>query len=153
MTSLNARKKNTKQHGAGLVQHSFQDEMDSSKQEIPCFYEVKSAGPPQQVKGDTPLTDVEREVLKLYKAASEIDDPLHVWCTAEHRGVSYGDEIRASCLFSFKIRKDVSQERRTQILKMLFESMTSRVDEAFLDVEAQGHLRGLADQAGLGAQD
>jgi hypothetical protein len=49
--------------------------------------------------------------------------------------VGYGDEITASCLFSFKIRKDVSQERRTQILKKLFESMTRRVDEAFLDVQ------------------
>ena len=113
--------------------------MDLSKQveEIPCFYEVKSAGLPLQqvVGGDTPLTDVESEVLKLYKAASEIDDPLHVRCTAEHRGVGYGDEITASCLFSFKIRKDVSQERRTQILKMLFESMTSRVDEAFEEIK------------------
>jgi len=109
--------------------------MDSSKQEIPCYYEVKSAGAPLHDGGDIPLTDVESAVLKLYKAASEIHDPLHVRCTAEHRGVGYGDEITASCLFSFKIRKDVSQERRTQILKMLFESMTRRVDEAFLDVQ------------------
>ena len=68
---------------------------------------------------------------------SRVLDPSCVWCTAEHRGVSsYCDdcddsEIRASCLFSFRMHKDVSQERRTQILKMLFDSMTSRVDEAF----------------------
>ena len=90
----------------------------------------------QQVSRDTPLTDVEAEVLKLYKAASETDDPSYVRCTAEHRGVScYCDEIRASCLFSFRMHKDVSQERRTQILKMLFDSMTSRVDEAFVSRE------------------
>ena len=105
--------------------------MDRSKQEIQYVYEVKSACFPQQGCSDTPLSDVEAEVLKLYKAASETDDPLYVRCTAVHRGVGYGDEITASCLFSFRIRKDVSQERRTQILKLLFESMTSRVDEAF----------------------
>ena len=109
--------------------------MFSSTGKIPCFYEVKSAGPPLHDAGDIPLTDVESAVLNLYKAAGEIDDPLHVRCTAEHRGVGYGDEITASCLFSFKIRKDVSQERRTQILKMLFESMTRRMDEAFICVE------------------
>ena len=82
--------------------------------------------------GDTPLTDVEAEVLKLYKAASETEDPSYVLCTAEHRGVSsYCNEIRASCLFSFRMHKDVSQEHRTQILKRLFDSMTRRVDEAF----------------------
>ena len=80
---------------------------------------------------DAPLTAVEAEVLKLYKAASEADDPSYMRCTAEHRGVGYGDEITASCLFSFRIHKDVSKERRTQVLKFLFDSMTSRVDEAF----------------------
>ena len=133
-SSVSTEKKDTKQRETGLVWRLFQDEMGhSNKQENPCFYEVKSAGPPQG--GDTPLTDVENEVLKLYNkaAASEIDDPLHVRCTAEHRGVGYGDEITASCLFSFKIRKDVSLERRTQILQMLFDSMTRRVDEAFDD--------------------
>jgi hypothetical protein len=85
---------------------------------------------------DTKLTDVEANVLKLYKAASEIDDPLHVRCAAEHRGIlTWDDEMQASCLFSFRIRKDTSQERRTQVLNMLFDMLTSRVDEAFSPAE------------------
>jgi hypothetical protein len=85
-------------------------------------------------KSNVPLTAVEAEVIKLYKeAASETkNDPLYVRCTAEHRGVGDGDGmIMASCLFSFKIHKDVSKERRMQILQCLFDDMTSRVDEAF----------------------
>jgi hypothetical protein len=75
---------------------------------------------------------------KLYKAASGIDDPLHVWCTAEHLGISsWEDEMTASCLFSFRIRKDLSQERRTHVLKMLFHMLTRRVDEAFLVSNSQ----------------
>ena len=88
----------------------------------------------QQASSDVPLTAVEAEVIKLYKeAASETkNDPLYVRCTAEHRGVGDGDGmIVASCLFSFKIHRDVSKERRTQILQCLFDDMTSRVDEDF----------------------
>lgn len=88
----------------------------------------------QEAMPDIPLTAVEAEVIKLYKeAASETkNDPLYVRCTAEHRGVGDGDGmIVASCLFSFKIHRDVSKERRTQILQCLFDDMTSRVDEAF----------------------
>ncbi len=84
-----------------------------------------------QVTHDTPLTDVEADLLKLYKPASETDDPLYVRCTVEHRGIRYLDEITASCLFSFRIRKDVSQERRTQTLQLLFGNFMSCVDEAF----------------------
>lgn len=93
-----------------------------------------SDGIPQQASLDVPLTAVEAEVIKLYKvAASETkNDPLYVRCTAEHRGVGDGDGmVMASCLFSFKIHRDVSKERRTQILQCLFDDMTSRVDEAF----------------------
>jgi hypothetical protein len=90
-----------------------------------------SDGVPQQASPDVPLTDVEAELIKLYKAAMETSDPLYVKCTAEHRGVGDGDGMTASCLFSFKIRKDFSKERRTQILQALFDNMKSRVDEAF----------------------
>jgi hypothetical protein len=92
-----------------------------------------SDGIPQQASPDVPLTAVEAEVIKLYKeAASETkNDPLYVRCTAEHQGVGDGDGMMtASCLFSFKIHKDVSKERRTQILQSLFDQMTSRVDVA-----------------------
>jgi hypothetical protein len=87
----------------------------------------------EQVTRDAPLTDIEAEVLKLYKAARETDDPSYVRCTAEHQSVNYKDEITASCLFSFRIHKDSSKERRTQILNFFFESLTRRVDEAFSD--------------------
>jgi hypothetical protein len=93
-----------------------------------------SDGIPPQASLDVPLTAVEAEVIKLYKeAASETkNDPLYVRCTAEHRGVGDGDGmVMASCLFSFKIHRDVSKERRTQILQCLFDDMTGRVDEAF----------------------
>ncbi len=78
-----------------------------------------------------PLTDVEAEVIKLYKKAGETVDPLYMTCTGEHHGVGDGDGMTVSCLLSFKIRKDVSQERHTQILQAFFDSLTSRVDEAF----------------------
>ena len=40
-------------------------------------------------------------------------------------------EISASCLFSFKIRKDASRECRMKILQTLFSTMVERVDNAF----------------------
>lgn len=71
------------------------------------------------------------EMFKLYEAASDTTDPSYAKFTEKlNFGVSPGGHI-ASCLYSFKIHKDVPPEHRADILRRLFDHMTRRVDEAF----------------------
>ena len=58
-----------------------------------------------------------------------------VVCQDAHESVgsSVGD-INFSCRFSFLFRKNVSKECRMEYLKLLYESMTERVDNACSDV-------------------
>ena len=61
------------------------------------------------------------------------DDELVV-CNDAYHGV--GDsvqDINFSCRFSFKSHKDVSQESRMKFLKVLYDSMTDRVNSAYND--------------------
>ena len=84
------------------------------------------------VTRDIPLTPAEVELLKLLKP-NDPDDAF-VICNGAHHGASLWEpEIGASCLFSFKMRKDVSRESRMKLLQALFSDLTARVDEAFGD--------------------
>ena len=59
-------------------------------------------------------------------------DDEFVVCNDAYHGV--GDSIRDvnfSCRFSFKSHKDVSQESRMKFLKVLYDSMTDRVNRAY----------------------
>ena len=78
------------------------------------------------------------EMLKLYEAASDTTDPSYAKCTEKlDFGVIGGSGPISSCLFSFRIHKDVGPEHRAYILKRLFDHMTRRVDEAFSGLPPQ----------------
>ena len=77
------------------------------------------------------------EMFKLYEAASDTTDPSYAKFTEKlNFGVSPGPHI-ASCMYSFKIHKDVLPEHRADILRRLFDHMTRRVDEAFSGLPPQ----------------
>ena len=57
-----------------------------------------------------------------------------VVCNDAYHGV--GDSIQGvnfSCRFSFKLHKDISQESRMKFLKVLYDNMTDRVNNAYYD--------------------
>lgn len=77
------------------------------------------------------------EMFKPYEAASDTIDPSYAKFTEKlNFGVCDGRGHIASCLYSFKIHKDVAPEHRADILRRLFDHMTRRVDEAFSGVPA-----------------
>ena len=54
-----------------------------------------------------------------------------VECADAHHGT--GNSVRGvvfSCQFSFRVRRGVSQEYRNDLLRLLYDSMTARVDDA-----------------------
>ena len=53
-------------------------------------------------------------------------------CHDAHHGVGHSiDGIGVSCSFSFQLRKNVARESRMKYLKILYDSMTKRVDDAY----------------------
>ena len=56
-------------------------------------------------------------------------------CHDAHHGVGHSiDGIGFSCVFSFQLRKNVTKESRMRYLKILYDSMTKRVDDAYNDL-------------------
>ena len=63
---------------------------------------------------------------------TQFNDEDFIICTEEHHGVSNNyDGTIFSCRFSFKSPKNASEEYRTSLLRILFESMTGRVNDAY----------------------
>ena len=80
-----------------------------------------------------PTADISSVCLAPFEKIRETGcDDEFVVCNDAYHGV--GDSIQGvhlSCRFSFKSHKDVSQESRMKFLKMLYDSMTDRVNNAY----------------------
>ena len=80
---------------------------------------------------ETDKKKLEEFVMLQNTKETDCDDEFVV-CNDAHHGV--GDSIQGvhfSCRFSFKSHKDVDQESRLKFLKMLYDSMTDRVNNAY----------------------
>ena len=61
-------------------------------------------------------------------------DDEFVVCNDAYHGVGDSTQgVHFSCRFSFKSHKDVSQESRMKLLKVLYDNMTDRVNQAYHD--------------------
>ena len=59
-------------------------------------------------------------------------DDKFVVCNDAYHGVGNSIQgVHFSCRFSFKSHKDVSQESRMKFLKILYDNMTDRVNNAY----------------------
>ena len=83
---------------------------------------------------ETDKKQLEEESVALQNIQETGCDDEFVVCNDAYHGV--GDSMQGvhfSCRFSFKSHKDVSQESRMKLLKVLYDNMTDRVNQAYHD--------------------